>query len=87
MDKLEAITLENDLQYVIISTLNHHNDAYILVANITGENETGDELEIFKATQDEEGLCVEDITDENIYNEVKSIFDEKLQRFAQNNAN
>lgn len=87
MDKLEAITLENDLQYVIISTLNHHDSAYILVANITGENETGDELEIFKATQGDDGLFVEDIADENVYNEVKNIFDEKLQRFAQNNAN
>ena len=85
MDKLEAITLENDLQYVIISTLNHKENAYILVANITGE-ETGDELEIFKATQGESGLSVEDIEDENLYNEVKNIFDEKLKKFAQNNA-
>ncbi|MBO4245627.1 MAG: DUF1292 domain-containing protein [Bacilli bacterium] len=85
MDKLEAITLENDLQYVIISTLNHKENAYILVANITGE-ETGDELEIFRATQGESGLSVENIEDENLYNEVKNIFDEKLKRFAQNNA-
>ena len=85
MDKLEAITLENDLQYVIISTLNHKENAYILVANITGE-ETGDELEIFRATQGESGLSVENIEDETLYNEVKNIFDEKLKRFAQNNA-
>ena len=85
MDKLEAITLENNLQYVIISTLNHHENAYILVANITDE-EPSEELEIFKATQSEEGLKVEDIVDETTYNEVKSIFDEKLKKFAQNNA-
>ena len=85
MDKLEAITLENDLQYVIISTLNHHENAYILVANVSG-NETGDELEIFKATQSNGGLQVENIPDETTYNEVKNIFDEKLKKFAQNNA-
>ncbi len=85
MDRLEAITLENDLQYVIISTLNHHDNAYILVANIT-DNEPSEELEIFKATQGSEGLKVEDIVDEATYNEVKSIFDEKLKKFAENNA-
>lgn len=86
MDRLEKITLENDLQYVIISTLNHHENAYILVANVTEESTTGDELEIYKATQGEEGLSVEDIVDEITYNEVKNIFDEKLKRFAENNA-
>ena len=85
MEKLESITLDNNLQYVIISTLNHHENAYILVANIT-DNNPGEELEIYKATQGNDGLKVEDIVDETVYNEVKSIFDEKLKKFAQNNA-
>lgn len=83
MDKLQAITLSNELQYVILSTLNYQDKAFILVSNITDENTTSDQLEIFKASQSEDGLNVETIEDITLYSEVKNIFEEKLKKFAQ----
>ena len=76
MNDTEIIELENGEKYAIISSINYDNKEYILVSEISDDEQNiSEELDIFIRTNE----FIKAIEEENEYNLLKEVFEKKLE--------
>ncbi len=76
MNDTEIIELDNGEKYAIISSINYDNKEYILVSEMSDDEQNiSEELDIFIRTNE----FIRAIEEENEYNLLKEAFEKKLE--------
>ena len=70
MKEKDVITLAEDLDYLLVSEINHDNEKYFLAMGIDQDNIYAEDHCFFKVGEDENGEFVEEVEDEKLINKL-----------------
>ena len=74
MNKEEILTLEDNVEYIVLDTAEFNHDKYLYCVEIDEEEMPKDTYKYFKEVKEDGILYTEEVEDENIIEALTSIF-------------